>query len=461
MTVKGTAEVVGIEINRGDEKVLRIGFDLFQEISFLLSSGQPEDYASIPTLDIHILMLRNWILSCGIHVLEIPPVPAGYAFMTCLTHDVDFLRIRNHRFDHTVFGFVYRALFGSLIDFLRGRASWRKLLKNWKAVVCLPCVYLGIVEDFWVQFDRYVEVEKGLGSTFFMIPFKDQPGKGVSGQAPKRRAARYDISDVESHVKRLVSKGCEIGVHGIDAWRDSEKGNEEFKRISRAVGRSDIGIRMHWLFYNDQSPENLERAGFLYDSTLGYNDAIGYRVGTTQVFRPPGAKRLLELPMHIQDTALFYPKRLGLNESIASELIGNIFENATHYGGVLTINWHHRSMGPERLWGDFYVNLLGELKKHEVWFATASRVIKWFDKRRSVTFEKTRFSENKLLLTCKGENDDSLPPLSLRIHCPGMQNTADKTCGEHTQPHIDIPWTGEERTELPLESLGGAGNQYS
>ena len=30
----------------------------------------------------------------------------------------------------------------------------------------------------------------------------------------------------------------------------------------------------------------LDEAGFEYDSTVGYNDAVGYRAGTSQVFRP-------------------------------------------------------------------------------------------------------------------------------------------------------------------------------
>src|SRR5206468_10163146 len=59
-------------------KVLRVGYDLFGEVRFLLSTGQPPSNALIPTLDIHISMLRTWILEAGIPVVEIPPVPAGF-----------------------------------------------------------------------------------------------------------------------------------------------------------------------------------------------------------------------------------------------------------------------------------------------------------------------------------------------------------------------------------------------
>jgi len=34
-------------------------------------------------------------------------------------------------------------------------------------------------------------------------------------------------------------------------------------------------------------------------------------------------------------------------------------------GGVLTVNWHDRSIAPERLWDDFYLDLLDDLKRPE------------------------------------------------------------------------------------------------
>ena len=32
-------------------------------------------------------------------------------------------------------------------------------------------------------------------------------------------------------------------------------------------------------------------------------------------------------------------------------------DNASEFGGVLTVIWHDRSHGPERFWGDFYIKL--------------------------------------------------------------------------------------------------------
>jgi hypothetical protein len=151
----------------GGSVVARIGYDLFSEIRSLLTAGQPVAHAGIPTLDLHIALLRDLIVANGVPLVEIPPVPEGYKFIACLTHDVDHPSIRQHKWDHTMFGFLYRAVFGSLSNLFRGRIPVRTLLANWAAALKLPFIYMGLAKDFWRGFaDRYLELEKGLGSTF-------------------------------------------------------------------------------------------------------------------------------------------------------------------------------------------------------------------------------------------------------------------------------------------------------
>jgi len=161
------------------------------------------------------------------------------------------------------------------------------------------------------------------------------------------------------------------------------KGRHERDTITECSGDHEVGVRMHWLYFSSDTPQRLEQAGFLYDSSIGYNDAVGYRAGTTQVFRPLGVEKLLELPLHIMDTALFYPQRMGLTEEEAFTLIRKNIADADENGGVLTINWHQRSIGPERFWDDFYILLLKELKALNGYFCTALQAVKWFSKPAS------------------------------------------------------------------------------
>ena len=384
------SDVVAIEILRHQEKVIRVGFDLFREVAFLLSDGQPVENALFPTLESHISIMRNWILSAEIPLVEIPPVALGYNFFACLTHDIDFVGIRRHKFDRTMWGFVYRSLIGSLLSFLRDGIGLKKLIKNWFAVFKLPFVFVGVVDDFWAHFDKYAEIDNGFGSTFFLIPYKNRAGDNLVLENTDHhwRATPYGISDVENQARHLADLGFEIGLHGIDAWHSLEKGAQELNQVAGITREKEIGIRMHWLYYNHKSPAILESIGFNYDATLGYNETIGFKNGTTQVFRPLEVNNLLEIPLGIQDTALFYPRRLALKEADAYQLCRGLFDTVDCYGGVMTLSWHDRSLEPERLWGDFYVRLLQEVRTRGAWIGSARQIVKWFRQRRSIRFKE-------------------------------------------------------------------------
>jgi hypothetical protein len=397
--------------------VVRLGFDLFEEVHYLLTKGQPAGLAGTPTLELHISLLRELIIGHGVTLVEIPPVPAGHRFIVCLTHDIDHPRVCQHMCDHTMFGFLYRALIGSVIDFCRGRRSLRQVVTNWKAAFSLPLVFTGLAKDFWNQLDRYLALEKGLASTFFVIPTKGDAGVDAEGRTKRKRASRYALTDVADDLKKLLSANREIAVHGIDAWRDSAKGCDEREHIQEITGTAETGIRMHWLYFDSQAPSTLEKAGFSYDSTVGYNEAIGYRAGTTQVFKHPNVDRLLELPLHIMDTALFYPSYMNLSDDEARAAMLPLIENVTRFGGVLTINWHDRSLGPERLWADAYVTLLRDLRARAPWFATALQTVSWFRRRRTASFVRIAHDGNSVRVrTATDPAAADLPALTVRVY---------------------------------------------
>jgi hypothetical protein len=347
--------------------------------------------------------------------VEIPPIPAGHPFTVCLTHDVDHPLLRNHKLDHTALGFLYRAIVGSVLNGCRGRMRVRDVLKNWWAAARFPLVQLGFAPDFWSSFDRYLEIERGLASTFYVIPRSGVSGRNLQGNHPERRAARYDLADIRAKLDRILSSGGEIGLHGIDAWMDSAEGRKERGRIATFSRSADMGVRMHWLCFKEGSAAILDDAGFSYDSTFGYNETVGYRAGTLQVFREPGAINLLELPLHIMDTALFYPHYLNLSATEAAKIMGKLFSEAVSFGGALTLNWHDRSIAPERLWGDFYLKMLGELKRLGPWFATAMSAVAWFRLRRSVVFEEVRQDGRVVRVKALATDVHDLPGLRLRV----------------------------------------------
>ena len=306
------------------------------------------------------------------------------------------------------------------------------------------------MKDFWIAFDWYLKVEKGLSPTYFFIPFKHRPGEKVRASHAERRASAYDIGDIPEWTDRLAAEGCEIGVHGIDAWHSVEKAREELNRVAKVTHRSTMGIRMHWLLRDENTYQVLEQAGYAYDSTVGYNETPGYRCGTTQVFRPLSATSLLELPMHIQDGALFFPQRLGLTESKAWELCNAFIENAGKFGGVLTVLWHDRSPGPERFWGEFYIRLVDRLKSLKVWFATASQAVCWFRNRREVAFEHVDAEDGSSSIRLCGLGRSIVPLFRVRLYSPGDESPMARGMQIGPPKMTDLSWDG--RNDLELKS---------
>lgn len=450
ITVKDKEDIVGLAFVHADKRILRIGYDLFDEVEHILNTGQKIEYAQIPTVDIHIALLRSWILESGLPLLEIPPIPHGYKLIACLTHDVDFISIRSHKLDHSVLGFMFRVFVPYSFRDFRSNISWKKFVRNLKALILLPGVYLCFFRDIWFQIDRYMEIEDGLSSTFYFIPFQDDPGdKDINNNCPSEyRASRYDINEYKTTLLTLIKNGHEVGLHGIDAWHSSQKGIKELNVIRNITGEGIAGIRMHWLYFSEETAKALEDAGFIYDSTIGYNETSGYKAGTSQVYRLSGSSNLLELPLIVMDTSLFYSDRLSLSEADALSLCNKIIKDIETFGGVFTINWHQRSLAPERNWDDFYIELLRILKEKNAWFATAGQAVNWFNKRRSIKFNDISYSGEKVYIKFDSNHDETTGEFSIRFHYPQGSLRESGNSGKYQQSYVDIPWAGEHEVEF-------------
>ena len=127
------------------------------------------------------------------------------------------------------------------------------------------------------------------------------------------------------------------------------------------------------------------------------------------------------------DTALFYLSYLGLSPEKAAARLRQTSECIVKFGGCFTINWHDRSLAPERLWVDCYRDLIQQLRSQGAWFATASQATAWFRKRRSATFESMRSNSDALGAKVGLNNGAQLPGLRLRMYKPesSRENTRD------------------------------------
>jgi len=402
------------------------GNDLFKTIGDLLNTGQ--DHLHEPVCEILIDQLRQELKKYTI-LVEIPPAPWGHPYMLALTHDVDVTSVRESRFGTVGFA-AYQC-------FRQGQV---------RAGLCLLFARLGIGSDPWVLFSRWKALEDGLGvrSTFFFVPRKDDPGI----RAHPYRSVPYAIDSGILH--QLTRDGWEAGVHGIDNWADAEAGTRERAAVSGAI----VGNRTHWLLFDETSWKALDRAGYSYDSTFGYNDDAGFRAGTLQAYRPRTAENLLELPLHIQDIGLFGKSCwapvdegwekipcLHLDETGAAELCNRILDCAKRYGGAVTILWHYESITPPREWSGLYGDLVNRAKVDGAWVTTAGNVVEWFRERRQAAI--TSRLEGGTITIGAGNivPDGSLPQLTVRVHIPDNREITANTPFLRQKEYIDIPLT--------------------
>ena len=55
-------QIAGFEYVNRAKTIIRMGYNLFEEVNHILTNGQPRENAAIPSIDLHIDLIRNWII---------------------------------------------------------------------------------------------------------------------------------------------------------------------------------------------------------------------------------------------------------------------------------------------------------------------------------------------------------------------------------------------------------------
>ena len=106
------------------------------------------------------------------------------------------------------------------------------------------------------------------------------------------------------------------------------------------------GQRYHFLRLDPhRNLSHLEAAGFAYDSTLGFNDAPGFRAGIAHPFRPWDLERnapydIVEVPLAAMDVTLSAERYLNLSARQADERLRKLLDWAAEHGGGFAVLWH-------------------------------------------------------------------------------------------------------------------------
>jgi len=191
-------------------------------------------------------------------------------------------------------------------------------------------------------------------------------------------AASWDVTyDVRSPAFRrtfdhLRDVGAEVGLHlSYNARDDLRLLRSERARLERVSGGPVIGGRHH--YWHLQKPfwrtlQDHGRVGLRYDTSVGFNDAAGYRLGVALPFRPfdPSANApidVVQIPTVLMDGNLLYDDGCSVEQALSE--IDDILAALKTYEGTAAIDWHVRTAwaGTPRFerWAAVYRGLLERL----------------------------------------------------------------------------------------------------
>jgi peptidoglycan/xylan/chitin deacetylase (PgdA/CDA1 family) len=376
-----------------------IPFDLITAVYYLLSdSGErgcprdiydrPIDYKTLlgrmnildkPVVNIYCALLKKKLIEIGKKKEAFLPLwPQHKSYAVALSHDVDLPE--------------------------KYISSW-KLLRTWRGdlrpkILLAACtviknnimqLFRKTPDPYW-NFNKWVQLEgeRGFCSTFFF----------ASAHIFSPKSSVYDpLYSIEgkkySHIMHLLrEKGWSIGLHAsYDCWKDYKNYKEQKQDLEKINGEKIIGLRNHYYHLNPENPEETldyqRKAGFVYDSSLTFNDAIGFRRGIAFPYNPynlinKNAIDILEIPTTLGDEALFLKKpspQEALNNAIRH------LQEVKKYNGLAVLNWHCRSLDHRDYpyWGEVYTAILDYLKEeNEAWITSLDNIALWWKKRRQL-----------------------------------------------------------------------------
>lgn len=169
-------------------------------------------------------------------------------------------------------------------------------------------------------------------SSFFLLTKSDFPDK------------RRNYFDDETYFNQIVKmlKDKSVNLHG------SKEAAYQYhflpEELDKLEGFSANGFRVRYLNFRYQNLfKVLEQAKIKYDSSIGFDERIGYRAGISYPFQPYNMEEnrpfnVLEIPLIVLDEALF--KQTGSNYKKAMRRMNQLIAIAKKHRSHFSICWH-------------------------------------------------------------------------------------------------------------------------
>ncbi|HIN40469.1 MAG TPA: hypothetical protein EYM84_09375 [Flavobacteriales bacterium] len=216
--------------------------------------------------------------------------------------------------------------------------------------------------SYWC-FDYWEELEKKHNKRSVFYVYSYSGNKNITSWLIDPSYQISNDNKLIARLKRLIGEGFEIGLHGSYASAFSKSLLEKEKMIlEEALGTEVKRTRQHWLNFKEDTTPYLHNELFELDSTLAWNDMMGFRAGCSSMYRPYDHKndqpfKYMEIPQVIMDSQLYDYGHLEPEEMTKSAI--NLLENLDQYKNVhVSISWHQRVCSTDYIWHKSYEKLI-------------------------------------------------------------------------------------------------------
>jgi peptidoglycan/xylan/chitin deacetylase (PgdA/CDA1 family) len=233
-----------------------------------------------------------------------------------------------------------------------------------------------------------IEAHYAARSTWFVLcgtPSLATARAGDLTYSPESKGARRILDAVRTG-------GHEIGLHGSFATSETPTlFAEQRARLAALVGQTPLGVRQHYLRLRPGTTyRDMSDVGFQFDSTAGFADRNGFRLGVADVLpmwheASGRALPLDEIPFTWMDRAL--SKYRGVEdpaEWVRDALV--LADRVREVDGLWVGIWHPNLTAALGFPGALhaYEDLVAALLNRDPWMPTLSEAVAWRRARRSV-----------------------------------------------------------------------------
>jgi hypothetical protein len=305
-------------------------------------------FTTTPVVDHYIAIFRECLND--IHILK-EAITATYQhkFTLLLSHDIDYYNYWSGAHFKTVLKYNFRTLMN------------RPFSAIYKII--LHTITKQLFYNPLKRLQKMYKKEENLNckSTSFLLTLSDDNDE------------RQEYFSSEKHLRELkkILLNRPHGLHGSKQATFDYKILLKQKSLFESNGFVTKGYRNHYLYFDYQrSFSALEKAGFLYDATLGFSEHIGYRAGISHPFYPFNILEdrpfnILEIPLSIMDVTLFSKTAMNLSYGKAKSLVFEMIDKASLINSHITILWHNTSFEfiDFPFWGKLYWDTIRYSKK--------------------------------------------------------------------------------------------------